>query len=202
MNSLILIIILPVAAYLIGAIPFGLVIVRCVAKQDIRLVGSGNIGTTNVRRAAGTGWAITTLACDVLKGAMPTLAAVYLQGSTASNMLASIVALAAISGHIFPIYLKFKPSGKGVATALGCFSILAPIACILTLLGFISAVYFSRRVSVGSLIGMAILPPAIWFCSQDPILTGAGIVTMALIIARHKDNIQRLACGKEPPLGS
>lgn len=199
-NTLIIITLLPAIAYLMGAIPFGLVIVRCVSKTDIRRIGSGNIGATNVRRAAGTGWAIAALAGDVLKGALPTLAAVYFQGPTGSNVLPSLVTLAAISGHMFPVYLKFKPSGKGVATALGCFCITAPIACITALLAFVASVYRWRRVSLGSLTGIAILPPTIWFNTQNLFLTAGGIVAMALIIARHKENLQRLAQGKEPTI--
>jgi acyl phosphate:glycerol-3-phosphate acyltransferase len=199
MNTHALTIALPLLAYLSGAVPCGLLIVRMVAHCDIRRVGSGNIGATNVRRTAGTSWGVVTLLCDALKGALPTIIALRL-APMAPHWLAPLVALAAVSGHIFPVYLKFKPSGKGVATALGCFGVLAPGACGLALIAFIVIVTAKRVVSVASMAAMALLPLLIWLTTRDSYLTGSSFLTTLLIISRHKANIERLCRGKEPTL--
>ncbi len=198
-NALLIAIMLPLGAYLVGSIPFGLVFVRLRAKVDIREIGSGNIGTTNVKRVLGTPWAVATLICDALKGALPAGAAVYLSNST-FLWLPSIVSLAAICGHIYPIYLGCRPSGKGVATTLGGLIVIAPLATLLYLLVLVAAIWGSRRVSVGSLTGALFLPPASWFTTHDPAVCAASIVIMVLILLRHKENLQRLAAGVEPTI--
>jgi glycerol-3-phosphate acyltransferase PlsY len=200
MSRLLAIILLPLLAYLLGAIPFGLIIVRVVGKTDIRRIGSGNIGATNVRRAVGTLWAATALACDALKGLLPTLAAAHVNPST-WQWLPGITALAAVCGHMYPIYLKFRPSGKGVATTLGAWMVPAPWACLGAVLTFLVVVKLSRRVSVGSLSGTLLLPPATWFTGHDPILTLTALIIMILILIRHEGNLSRLANGREPVLG-
>jgi acyl phosphate:glycerol-3-phosphate acyltransferase len=192
--------ILPVSAYLLGAVPFGWILVRWIAGVDIRRIGSGNIGTTNVRRAIGTQWALVTLICDILKGLLPTLAA-FICSNDVHPWLPAVTALAAVCGHMYPIFFRFKPSGKGVATALGSLLIAAPWACLCAVIGFLAAVRISHRVSVGSLIGIAIVPPSAWFTSHDLFLTLVTLIIMVLILSRHKENIQRLAQGKEPVLG-
>lgn len=191
---------LPAIAYLLGSVPFGLLIVRQVAGIDIRQVGSGNIGATNVRRAAGSKWAAATLTCDILKGLLPTTAALVL-GPTTHQWLAAITALAAVCGHMYPIFFKFKPSGKGVATTLGAMLTAAPWACLIAVTAFLIAVRLSHRVSVGSLAGIFLLPPSIWFTGHDPALTMAAFIIMILILVRHKENIERLARGNEPVIG-
>lgn len=200
MNTIVSVIGLPICAYLLGSIPFGLLIVLLLKKVDIRQIGSGNIGATNVKRAAGKKWALITLICDVLKGFLPTYAGMLLFSST-HHWVPSLTALAAILGHMHPVYLKFKPSGKGVATTLGCLLPMAPLAGLISMLGFLMAAYLSRRVSVGSLTGVFILPPAVWFTTQNPTVCAATIIVMVLILVRHKDNIQRLANGCEPTIG-
>ncbi len=191
---------LPILAYLLGAVPFGLLIVRGVAGTDIRQIGSGNIGATNVRRAVGSKWAAAALICDILKGLVPTMAALSLS-NTGYLWLPAITALAAICGHMYPVYLKFKPSGKGVATAMGSLLTPAPWACLCAISAFLISVRLSRRVSIGSLAGTFILPPSTWFTSHDPFLTLSTLIIMVLILARHKENIERLARGTEPVLG-
>ncbi|MEJ2153972.1 MAG: glycerol-3-phosphate 1-O-acyltransferase PlsY [Desulfobacteraceae bacterium] len=199
MNTLLLSISLPVVAYLLGSIPFGLLFVRLRAKTDIRDIGSGNIGTTNVKRVLGTPWAVATLICDVLKGFLPALAALYFFEEP-YLWLPAIVSIAAICGHIYPIYLRFKPSGKGVATTLGCLLVIAPFATLLYLMVLVAAIYFSRRVSVGSLAGALLLPPAAWFTTHDPVVCATTIWIMVWILIRHKENIERLASGVEPAI--
>jgi glycerol-3-phosphate acyltransferase PlsY len=197
MNTLLSAIMLPVVAYLSGSIPFGLLFVRLRAKTDIRDIGSGNIGATNVKRALGTPWAVATLVCDGLKGWAPTLAALHLSGGS-WLWLPAIVAMAAICGHIYPIYLGFRPSGKGVATTLGCLLVIAPLGTLFYVIVLVAAIYFSGRVSAGSLIGALFLPPAAWFTTHDPAVCAATLGIMVLILIRHKENIQRLASGAEP----
>jgi glycerol-3-phosphate acyltransferase PlsY len=192
---------LPVVAYLVGSIPFGLLIVRWVLKIDVRQTGSGNIGATNVQRTAGTSWGVATLICDALKGALPTYAALVAQSSGTAAGLTSLVALAAVCGHMYPVYFGFKPSGKGVATALGCFAVLSPPACGIALLIFICLVLVFRRVSVASMGAMVSLPAIIGMTKHDPMLTIVSAVIAGLIVYRHKDNIQRLLNGSEPPVG-
>lgn len=199
MNTFIIAAALPPIAYLLGSIPFGLLIVQLLTQGDIRRMGSGNIGATNVKRAVGARWAAATLMCDGLKGFLPTLAAIWLCGTT-HQWLPAMTALAAIVGHMHPLYFGFKPGGKGVATTLGCLLIIAPMACIIALAIFLPAVYFSRRVSVGSIGATLSLPPTTWFTTHDPAIGIAAIIIMALILSRHKDNIQRLANGLEPTI--
>jgi acyl phosphate:glycerol-3-phosphate acyltransferase len=191
---------LPMAAYLIGAVPCGWILVRWVSGTDIRKIGSGNIGATNVRRAIGSRWAVTTLICDLLKGLLPTLAA-YAYGQGAHPWISSVTALAAICGHMYPVYFGFRPSGKGVATTLGSLLVIAPWACLFAVTAFLVAVKLSRRVSVGSLAGALLLAPTTWYTSHDILLTLVVLAIMVLILVRHAENIERLAQGKEPVLG-
>jgi glycerol-3-phosphate acyltransferase PlsY len=200
MSALITMIALPVVAFLIGSIPFSLLIVRWVRGVDVRRIGSGNIGATNVRRAAGTLWGIVALICDGLKGAVPTYAAGVLQKSSIPE-LAAVVALAAVCGHMFPVFFRFKPSGKGVATALGAFAILSPPACGIALLVFIGVVLIVRRVSAASLSAMTAMPAAIALTRHSPITVIIAVLIAGLIVFRHKDNIRRLIRGEEPPIG-
>ena len=201
MDHIFLSLALPVLAYLLGSVPFGLLIVRCLAKTDIRNIGSGNIGATNVRRAVGTKWAAVALMCDLLKGILPVWAAVGLSTSTI-QWLPAFTALAAVCGHMYPVYFKFRPSGKGVATTLGSLLVISPLTCMIIILIFVSTVYAAKRVSVGSLAGTFILPPATWFTTHDPALVLVAITIMVLILARHRDNLRRLAQGNEPTIGN
>jgi glycerol-3-phosphate acyltransferase PlsY len=200
MSASIVVIALAVAAYLLGSIPFGLLIVRWVRNIDVRQTGSGNIGATNVRRTAGTLWGVVTLVCDALKGAFPTYLATVVPGPEITGA-APWVALAAICGHMFPAYFKFKPSGKGVATGLGSFAVLSPPMFGIVLALFLCIVSIYRRVSAASMGSMAAAPITIAMLTRDPVSTLAVALAAGLIISRHRDNIQRLLSGKEPPIG-
>jgi glycerol-3-phosphate acyltransferase PlsY len=201
MASLISIPLLLAGAYLLGAIPFALILVRLFSSVDVREVGSGNIGATNARRAAGTPVAVAVLICDLLKGMLPVLAARWwLMDYPHGPWYAAAAAMAAVLGHMFPIYLKFKPSGKGVATTLGAFLVLAPLATATALAVFLLMTAITRRVSVGSLAGAVSLVPAAWLTTHEPAATMAGVVVAALIVIRHKENIDRLRQGREPTL--
>ena len=200
MNYLISIV-LVVGANLVGGIPFGLLFVRWFAKIDVRTVGSGNIGATNVRRAAGTPIATMVLCCDLLKGVVPVLLAqAVMDQSSYGRWAAAAVGLSAILGHMYPVYLGFRASGKGVATTLGVFLVLAPMAVLIALLFFILLVTATRRVSIGSMGGAAVLIPAVWLTTNDPGVIGAALLIVMLILFRHTENIKRLMAGKEPPL--
>ena len=194
-----------IVSYLIGSIPFSWLLVRRVKKIDLRNFGSGNIGATNAKRAAGSRWGIIALIGDILKGALPVLgAALIVANSTPSSIswLPGAVGVAAIAGHIFPIYFRFKPSGKGVATAIGSFLILMPLAAAAMLVVLVAAVTISRRMSVGSMLGMVVLPPAGWLIYHDSVLLICSIWVAVIIIFRHKDNIRRLHRGVEPTIGN
>lgn len=193
---------LPLLAYVLGSIPWGLVLTRMVTSVDIRQLGSGNIGATNVRRIAGTPLGILTLIGDTLKGAVPVWFAIAWVGSSGAWAQAyiALVALCAFGGHLHPVFLKFKGGGKGVATAGGCFLVMAPQATIIAILVFIMFVCFWERVSIASLAAAAVLPVAVWLVSHAAIITGCAIVMTVLVYIRHKENIKRLWAGEEPTL--
>lgn len=185
-------------SYLIGAIPFGLVLSRG-SGIDIRSAGSKNIGATNVTRLLGKKLGALTLLCDLLKGYLPMLiVARVLPNSSAAHLTIALCGAASVLGHMFPVYLRFK-GGKGVATALGAFLYLAPLAVLGCLLVFVAAVYFSGFVSVGSLLGsisilfwLPLLAAASW-----KLWLAAFIV--AMIWFKHAQNIGRLLRGTEKP---
>lgn len=194
---------LPVLAYLLGAIPFGLLLARIFAGADLRRLGSGNIGATNVRRVAGNRLGLAVLLLDGGKGALPALAAAALvdPAGTPGAAYAGLVALAAVAGHMFPVYLKFRTGGKGVATAAGAFLALAPAALGLSLLVFVLMVCLSDRVSVGSLAAAVFLPLAVHLTGRPLALTLWAVVAGGLIVWRHQANIRRLLSGREPRAG-
>jgi glycerol-3-phosphate acyltransferase PlsY len=191
---------LPAAAYLFGSIPFGLVLSRLFAKVDIRRQGSGNIGATNVARVCGWPLAVLTLAGDLLKGFLPVYAACLLAASidAAPAAYPAAVALAAFGGHLYPLYLKLKTGGKGVATAAGAFLALSPKALLAALGAFALVVLITRRVSAGSLAAALALPLAAWWASQSAVLCACAAVFSAFIVGRHRTNIVRLLNGTEP----
>ncbi len=191
-----------VISYLIGSIPFGLILSR-VTGVDIRKQGSGNIGATNVTRLLGKKLGILTLVGDVLKAVVPMLAAhwyfVNAGIEVSSNDLDRILSLcggAAFLGHIFPIYLKFR-GGKGVATALGVFLVLEPVAVLISLLIFVAVVYFSGFVALGSLLVSALLTLWIWLLGGTPNHVFLAFFIGVLIWIKHADNIKRLLAGTE-----
>jgi glycerol-3-phosphate acyltransferase PlsY len=198
--KLIFLIGLPILAYLLGSVPWGLVLTRMFTTVDIRRQGSGNIGATNVRRLAGTPLGLLTLAGDLLKGAGP----VYLAGNVTGldpiqqAFFVSVAALAAFAGHLFPLYLKLKGGGKGVATAAGCFLVISPMSVLAALIAFLLVLGWSGRVSAGSLSAAAVLPAAVWWRLGSPVYCGCAALMAVLIVLRHRDNIRRLLNGSEP----
>jgi glycerol-3-phosphate acyltransferase PlsY len=187
-------------AYLLGSIPWGLILTRAFAGDDIRQKGSGNIGATNVSRQAGVIPGLLTLAGDIFKGAVPVYLALLVWGPIDGSGAAyvSLVLLAAFSGHLYPIYLRFRDGGKGVATAAGCFAVLSPAAVLAAGGVFLAVLVLSRRVSVGSLSAAAVLPFAIWIDADSAILAASAVIVALFIFLRHWNNLKRLLAGKEP----
>lgn len=191
---------LPVFAYLLGSIPWGVVLTRTFTSVDVRKLGSGNIGATNVSRVAGSTWGILTFTGDVLKGAVPVYLGLIFAGENqvSGDLFLAIAALAAFFGHLFPLFMKFKNGGKGVATCAGCFLVLSPLACLSALLAFIIMLLISKRVSACSLAAAAVLPWMVWFTTQSLQITVSAVIMAGFIFIRHADNIKRLLSGTEP----
>ena len=191
---------LPLFAYLLGSIPWGLIFTRLFTSVDIRHEGSGNIGATNVARIAGPTLGALTLVGDTLKGAIPVwlATAIVAPNDLWGEIYISLVALAAFSGHLYPVYMRFKKGGKGVATAAGCFAVISPMAFVVLILVFIMFVCWLNRVAVASLAAAAVLPVAVWKNTESGVLTGCAVVTAIFIYFRHIDNIKRLLAGTEP----
>jgi|SRR5579871_3810139 len=184
-----------IAAYLIGAIPFGFLIVKWKTGADVRSSGSGNIGATNVLRTTGRAAGIVTLLLDIAKG----FAAVWLAGKlTAGNIhWMSAAALAVMAGHAFPIFLKFH-GGKAVASFVGAYLYLAPVALLAAVVVCIGVIIYTRHVSMGSIVAAGTFPLAVWIFMQPPLsLVAASIISGAFIIYRHRANIARIRAGTE-----
>ena len=194
---------LPVLAYFLGSIPWGLLLTRWFTSVDIRQQGSGNIGATNVSRLAGTPLGIVTLVGDIMKGVLPVYLAVQVTDldTIPLQLFVSITAIAAFGGHLFPLYLKLQGGGKGVATAFGCFIVISPLATLLSLVTFAFVVWISRRVSAGSLASAIVLAPAVWWFEQSLIYSICALLIVLFIFVRHRENIRRLINGNEPKFG-
>jgi glycerol-3-phosphate acyltransferase PlsY len=175
-------------AYLAGSIPFGLLVARA-RGVDIREVGSKNIGATNVARTLGKKLGALVLLLDAVKGLAPVLVARHVLHLEPAWVAA--VGLAAVLGHVFPVWLRFR-GGKGVATALGVFAALSPIAAAAAVLVYLAVVLTTRISSVGSLLGATALLAAMAFLREPPAYLVLGAAVWALVVARHRDNIRRL----------
>ncbi len=184
-------------AYLVGSIPFGLLISQAVGRLDIRRFGSGNIGTANVLRIVGKKAAVLTLVGDLLKGFLPALAAVLLGGS---ELLVAGVGMAAVLGHNWSIYLRFA-GGKGVATSFGALLAMTPLPALLGLLVWFGVLLVFRYTSLAAMAACVCIPPVIFFSTGfGPYWTFSLLVAL-LIFIRHRDNIKRLWAGTEYRVG-
>ena len=184
-----------VAAYLIGAIPFGFLLVKWKTGGDVRSSGSGNIGATNVVRT--TGWTIgaATLVLDIAKGYLAVWLAGRLTGGSPLWMSAS--ALAVMTGHAFPVFLGGK-GGKAVASFTGAWLCLTPLPLAATAVVFVVMVAATRHISAGSIVGACAFPLAVWLISHPPLpVTLAAILSGAFVIYRHRENIERLRADNE-----
>jgi glycerol-3-phosphate acyltransferase PlsY len=182
-----------IIAYLIGSIPFGYLIVRAKEGSDVRATGSGGTGATNVTRRAGRAAGVLTLILDALKGALAIIAAQFVSNT---DWLIAAAAIAVLVGHIFPIWLGFK-GGKGVATGVGVFLMLDPIAVLCAGVIFLAVVLLTKYVSLGSIMAAATIPLFVWLQTEISPLFTAAVVGALLIVFAHRGNISRLWNGTE-----
>jgi glycerol-3-phosphate acyltransferase PlsY len=183
------------AAYIIGSVPFGYILVKLKSGKDVRSLGSGNIGATNVLRTTGRGLGIVTLLLDIAKGALAVwIADRLLYGSPAWM---SAAALAVMAGHAFPVFLRFQ-GGKAVASFVGAFLYLTPLPLLAALLLFAVTVGYTRYVSLGSILAAGTFPLAVWLIEHPPApVLVAAAVAGAFIVWRHRANISRIRQGNE-----
>ena len=207
-DMLLAVLLIVVVSYLFGSIPTGYLLVRLFLHEDIRSVGSGNIGATNVLRSGGKGLGAATFLLDMLKGC----AAVWLGAWLASVLLPNmpyrdaqaLAAVSAVVGHMFPVWLRFR-GGKGVATGFGVFLVAAPLAALAAITVFAIVLLLSRYVSLASILGAGSFPIFAWFLvhgdKPGPYIAAQVIVAL-LIIVKHHQNIRRLIAGTENRFGS
>jgi glycerol-3-phosphate acyltransferase PlsY len=196
------------AAYLLGSIPTGYLLVRIFRHQDIRSVGSGNIGATNVLRSGGKGLGAATFLLDMLKGCSAVwlgaaLGALLMPAAPARTAQA-IAALFAVLGHMFPVWLRFR-GGKGVATGFGVFLVAAPAAALAAIGVFFLVLLLSRYVSLASILGAASFPAFAWLLVSGPrpaVFIAAQFAVALLIVAKHHQNVRRLFAGTESRFGA
>jgi glycerol-3-phosphate acyltransferase PlsY len=182
-------------AYLLGDIPFGYLLVKLTTGRDVRASGSGNIGATNVLRTTGRIAGVATLLLDIGKGYL----AVWLEGRmTGGNVeWMSAAALAVMIGHSYPVFLRFR-GGKAVAAFVGAYLCLTPLPLAAVLVVFLVMSAWTRHVSLGSIVAAATFPLAVWLIDHPPaIVVAAAILSGALIVYRHRENIARLHAGTE-----
>lgn len=181
-------------AYLLGAIPTGVILTRLAGRGDIRTAGSGNIGATNVYRVAGRKLGVLTLVADCLKGVIPLVLAQHVFNLSAAGI--ALVALAVFIGHCYPVYLRFK-GGKGVATALGVFLVLSPWSVLVVLGVFVLVLFIWRYISLASIAAAATIPGLIFLFEGSQVFFAAALTIAAIVIWKHRENIERLRSGSE-----
>jgi len=183
-----------VIAYLLGAIPFGYLLMKAKTGEDVRAKGSGNIGATNVMRVGGKLAGVATLLLDIAKGYLAVWIAERLTGDT---LVMSAAAVTVMAGHAFPVFLRFK-GGKAVASFVGAFLCLTPWALVVEIIVFVVVVFWTRHISMGSIVGAATFPLAVWLVQHAPWeAVAASIIGATFIIYRHSGNIERLRAGTE-----
>lgn len=183
-------------AYLLGAIPFGLLFTRWLSGKDPREYGSGNIGATNVLRTSGRIIGLLTLVADIAKGAIPVALAIYLAG----ELTVALVAMAAFLGHIFPVYIRFK-GGKGVATMFGVMLPWQPWIAAAAFLVWLLVLWLSRYVCIASISAGAAMPLSAWLLSASTACLAVTILLCFIMAWRHSSNIHRLMDGTEDKIG-
>ena len=185
-------------AYLIGSIPFALLLARRFGGHDLHRIGSGNIGAANVLRASGVRAGVVVAVLDILKGAAGVLVAARM---TSMENAGAIAGLAAVVGHIYPVWLRFR-GGKGVATACGVFSVLAPLAVPAALVAFVATIWATRYISLGSVAASLVLPPMAWATGAPEAVVLVSCALATLIIFRHRSNLVRVRVGTERRVGA
>jgi glycerol-3-phosphate acyltransferase PlsY len=182
-------------AYVLGAIPFGYLLVKWKTGGDVRASGSGNIGATNVLRTTGRPAGVATLLLDIAKGYL----AVWIAGRLTNGSAAcqSLAALSVMAGHAYPVFLKFK-GGKAVASFVGAFLCLTPLALAAMLVVFTVVVAWTRQISMGSIVGAATFPLAVWLIQKPELpVVVATLLAGGFIIYKHSSNVERLHAGTE-----
>jgi glycerol-3-phosphate acyltransferase PlsY len=207
------IVLIAAAAYLLGSIPTGYLLVRLFRHEDIRAVGSGNIGATNVMRSGGKGLGVATFLLDMLKGCSAVWLGGFLGGillpSTPFRSAQALAALVAVLGHMFPVWLRFR-GGKGVATGFGVFLVAAPWAALAAISVFFIVGFLTRYVSLASILGSACFPLFAWYFTRTqasgprptPFFIAVECAVAFLIIVKHHQNIRRLLAGTESRFGA
>jgi glycerol-3-phosphate acyltransferase PlsY len=197
-----------VAAYLLGSVPVGYLLIRIFRHQDIRQAGSGNIGATNVLRSGGKALGAATFLLDVLKGCSAVWLGALLGGLLAPDVsplnMKALAALCAVLGHVYPVWLRFR-GGKGVATGFGVFLVASPWAALAAISIFIVVLAISRYVSLASILGAASFPVLAWHFAlgaRPTFFIAVQVAVALLIIAKHHQNIRRLLHGAESRFGS
>ena len=184
------------AGYLIGSVPFALILARRFGSGDLRRIGSGNIGAANVLRTSGVRAGVTVMLLDMAKGAGSVMLAQRFDGGAVT----AVAGLAAIVGHVFPVWLRFR-GGKGVATACGVFSLLTPMAVWPALAVFLGAVWATRYISVGSILASVALPPIAYATGSPAPVLAVAVAASVLIVIRHRTNLRRVLAGTEQRVG-
>jgi glycerol-3-phosphate acyltransferase PlsY len=188
---------MPFAGYLLGSIPFALLVARRVGGVDVRFAGSGNVGAANVLRTTNRQAALIVVLLDLAKGSAAVWMAAALGAGDAGR---AATGLAAVLGHIYPVWLRFR-GGKGVAVTCGAFTVLAPLATGIAVVLFTGIIWITRYVSLGSLTAVLALPPLIDATGGAPVLVQAAAAVAAVIVFRHRGNLRRLVSGTERRLG-
>jgi glycerol-3-phosphate acyltransferase PlsY len=184
-----------VMAYCIGSVPFALLLAR---EDDVRRIGSGNVGAANVLRASGVRAGVLVALLDIAKGAASVGLAMRL---STDGRLAAAAGFAAIVGHVYPVWLRFR-GGKGVATACGVFSVLTPLAALPAFAVFVAAAWATRYVSLGSVLATIVLPPVAYATGYSAATLAAACAASVLVLFRHRGNLARLRAGTERRLGA
>jgi glycerol-3-phosphate acyltransferase PlsY len=185
-------------AYFLGSIPFAWLLARHWGAYDLRQVGSGNLGATNVMRASGVAAGVIVAVLDILKGGVSVVLATRFTDNAAAPAVAGF---AAIVGHIYPVWVRFR-GGKGVATACGVFSVLTPAALPPALILFLLTVTATKYVSLGSVVASVALPPLAWALGSPVPAVAGAFAAAGIIVFRHRTNLSRLRTGTERRLGA
>lgn len=186
-----------ISGYLLGSVPFAYLLARRHRGIDLRRAGSGNVGAANLLRTTTVKIGIGAMALDMAKGVLSVILARQLEPGSSAPAAAGI---AAVLGHIYPVWLKFR-GGKGVATSCGVFAVLAPWATVMASLLFLVTVWWTKYVSLGSVIASALLGPLAYLTGSPFVTVLGAIIVGALIVQRHRSNLARIMAGSERRIG-
>jgi glycerol-3-phosphate acyltransferase PlsY len=187
-----------ILGYLLGSVPFALLLARSWGARDLHRRGSGNLGAANVLRTSGVKAGVLVAVLDIAKGAASVLVAERLGGAGATPAMAGV---AAVVGHVYPIWLKFR-GGKGVATACGVFGMLAPVAVSVAFALFIATIWWTKYISLGSMVATLTLPPIAYTSGSSADVVAAAASCATLILFRHRSNLSRVRLGTERRIGA